>query len=751
MGKPIVYCEICGQSISAESILLENAVQIQSAYYCKECATKLNIKGVNNRKTLKKLPKKKVNIEELPDISIPKMSTRETFFTRYKKELTYLLYTFSIFIIIFSALFIIYKYALSKPNIKDISAEKCKSISELIKKTSFDSKSAYITVLDAIQRDEDILKGSACESEVFKWKEQAQAKVTEIEKQEKFFSKLQEIENNPNIEEAIAELDFLYNSNLTDTSVWNNEVRARFQDTSELLISKLWEAKKKQIEVEYLNSPYSFEDYLNQIEGFVTKYVENNKYSSKYILPKKAERIREISSFKESLKYKFERAAEEYKSSLITRLSELVKDGKCEEAEKEALNFSTKYIGTNVYKTKDELLQNIKQNCKPQEKSQTGEESPSPPPENVIYPYPGEESSKPTETEETSTSKDELQNKEDKAPQENKKSENKKYVLFNGKDKKDWVEINKNAKWQVWQGSLYGYLPKEDKNSAIIYYSSRTFKNFYISFKYKIRSGSFFVCFRMSPKNPAEKLSFLYMYKYEESTDYAEFSAKVFNNEAIVKAPQGNDGTAAFNEEVNEGYIGFMILNGTEVYFKDIVVEERPETEEELKGSIVVPLFNGKDLKKWVKSGLQAKWEVVENENAIYGENTAQKKEGGDLMSVLSVLYFDDKNFQPNWTNYTVSFEFNIAEDGFLVFGKFPTEGNANGTLISTKKGLFSPNTWYKAEVTVTEEKIVVDFLNPNISPVEEKIDNTLKGYFGFGILPGQKVYLRNIKLRFIK
>lgn len=760
MGKPIVYCEVCGKSISAESILLNDAILVQSSYYCKDCAEKLNIKG-SNKKVLKKPFKKKIDIDELPDISIQKVQEEETFFTRHKKEFTYALYSFSIFIIIFSALFIIYRYALSKPTIKDLSAQKCKEIQQLIQNSSFDSKSSYISVIDRILKGEDILKGSECEENVFMWKKQAQQKVTEMEEQEQFLAKLQEIENTSDPLSAIQQVDILYNDYSNKPYIWTNDIRARFQDTRDLVVSKLWEQKKKEISSEYLNSPYSLEDYIAQLNEFATKYIENNKYVDKYIVNKKSDKIREISSFKDRLKSKFEEKAEEYKNQLISKLSQLIKEGKCEEAEKGALNFSPKYIGTAVYKTKNELIQHIKENCKkedikeePTSKSDNVDKQDNK--DIVIYPYDQQkqEESTPSQPPEPQIRKKEgeIQSDEnqDESPPQIEKKENKKYVLFNGKDKNGWVEINKNANWKVWYGSLYGALPVQEKNSAIIYFSKKSFKNFSLSFKYRLMSGYFFVCFRMSPEKPSEKLSFIYLNNYNRTDTYAEFSAKVFNNVAVVKAPKGDDGSANFNEESEEGFIGFMLSNGAEVYFKDIEVEEITQTEEELKGAISVPLFNGKDLQKWIKSGVQAKWEVVEN--TIYAENNLEKKGDANIdMTTLSVLYFDDKKFQPDWTNYAVSFEFNIVEGGFLVFGKFPIEGSASGILISTHKGLFSPNNWYKAEVTVTPDKISINFSEPNISMPDEQIDKTLKGFFGFGVLPNQKVFLRNIKLRFIK
>ncbi len=788
MGKPIVYCEVCGKSISAESILLQDAIFVQSSYYCKECADKLNIRiNDKGKKVFKKLLKKKVDLNELPDISIQKVSEQETFFTRHRRELTYLLYSFSIFVIIFSALFIIYKYAISKPSIKDVSKEKCREILQLINNSSYNSKSNLVSLIDAIASSEDILKSSECAEEVFARKKEAQKKIEEIEDQEKFEAKLQVIESNSDPEQSMLQIDDLYNE-YSQKSMWTNYMRMRLQNTVELVIGKLWQAKKKDIELGYINSPYTLEDYINQIDKFITEYIKDSKYMPNGSSDKINEVMKDIAFFKTILRNKFENEANVYKSSLIQKISDLIKNNKCDDAEKEVLNFSTKYVGTSVYNTKSELIQHIKNNCKildkkdelPQNQGGNDIQDRS----NIhskIYPPPDdnkglsesekkmEESSSNIQDESNISSKvyppsadnkksgesekkmEQFQNSENQDKVDEKSQQkNAKYTLFNGKDKNGWVEINKNANWTVWYGSLYGTLPLRDKNPAVIYFSKKSFKNFTLSFKYRLISGYFFVCFRMSPDKPSEKFSFISLNDYNKTSDYAEFSAKIFNDNVIVEAQRGGGGTANLNEDVDEGYIGFMISNGAEVYFKDIEVKEITGTEEDLKKSITVPLFNGKDLNKWIKSGAQAKWEVIDN--AIYAENNLEKKDDNTIdMSTLSVLYFDDKQFQPDWTNYTVSFEFYIVENGFLVFGKFPTEGSAKGTLLSTHKGLFSANTWYKAEVTVTPEKIVVSFPDQDISPVEEKIDGKLTGFFGFGTLPQQKVFFRNVKLKFIE
>ncbi|MFN7182465.1 MAG: family 16 glycoside hydrolase, partial [Planctomycetota bacterium] len=323
-----------------------------------------------------------------------------------------------------------------------------------------------------------------------------------------------------------------------------------------------------------------------------------------------------------------------------------------------------------------------------------------------------------------------------------------KIEIFNGKNLDGWKIINNNANWQVWQKNLYGRLPSSDKNASSIYFTKKQFKNFYLSFQYKLISGMFYVCYYISNDNPSEKYSFIYLNNYDKTDGYATFSAKVVDDVSIVSAPQGKDGDAVLNPATKEGYIGFLITPGTEIYLKDIVVEEITQTAEELVGTIAVPLINGQDIKNWKKSGAKGEWKIVNG--TIYGENNISKKEQNTIdLSTLSVLYFDDNNFKPEWTNYTVSFEFNIAEEGFIVFGKFPTEGSASGTQITKK--LFEIGKWYQAQVIVTPSNITTKFSDENIGEVNENIDSDLKGYFGFGLLPGQKVYLRNIKLQFIK
>ncbi|MFN7181232.1 MAG: hypothetical protein ACK4NF_00955, partial [Planctomycetota bacterium] len=67
MGKAIVYCAVCGKPITAESILLEDAISVQDSYYCKECAQHLNIR-TSYKKPLRKPPKPKIDFSETLDI-----------------------------------------------------------------------------------------------------------------------------------------------------------------------------------------------------------------------------------------------------------------------------------------------------------------------------------------------------------------------------------------------------------------------------------------------------------------------------------------------------------------------------------------------------------------------------------------------------------------------------------------------------------------------------------------------------------
>ncbi len=756
MGKAIVYCAVCGKSISAESILLQDAILVQDSYYCKECAQSLNIKiSDKNKKVIKKPIRHKVDFSKIPDISIEKAPVRVTFFEKYKKEMTYILYLGSIFIIIFSTLYIVYRYAIYKPSLKMISEQKCdillKEISskDLTKEDQLQSLQHLINIIDDA---ENIIRGSRCEKEVFTFRANAKKRVEELTEEKNLISRMDDIKNKVSYGQiipqvAILELRDIYNKY---RHIWFNIVDA-FHLVSDFVIIRLWEDLSKTIESEYQNSLLSLNDYEKEIDKFVK---ENNIETGDFISDAtRSKIIPHILTFKSELKNKFEEAASKSRDLLVSEVASLTERGECDAAKAKILGFPEKYIGTNAYTAVKLLEEDIKQNCK----AKTDDTQPSDEDEKVdeqsttyvtqeVFPLPT------VKTEDAVKIEDEKEvhsvTPPSTAPTQQVEKETEKIEIFNGKNLDNWKKINNNATWQVWHKNLYGRLLSNEKDHSILYFTKKQFKNFYISFKYKLLSGMFFVCYHISQDKPSEKFSYIYLNSYDKTDEYATFTAKVFDTISMVNAPKGKNGDVVINPSLKEGFIGFLIAPGTEIYFKDIVVEEITEAPEDIKKTISVPLFNGLDIKNWVKSGAKGEWKVVEG--MIYGENNNSNKDTNTIdMSAISVLYFNDNNFKPEWTNYITSFEFKIVEDGFLVFGKFPIEGSASGTQIN--KRFFEIGKWYQAEVIVTPEKIVTKFSAEDITPVEQQVDTNLKGYFGFGVLPGQKVYLKNIKLQFIK
>jgi hypothetical protein len=752
MGKPIVYCEICGKPISGQDVILENAFNIQNTYYCKECAQNLNLKSTPKTKKISRSPTKpKINFDEAPNLEIEQAKTQETFFSKHKKELTYFLYSFSILIIILSALFIVYKYAISTPTAKDTSAKICKYLEDEIKKKSEWDERSCEHILSLISEYEEQIKGAECENRIEEIKKQVNNIYQKILERKNIYKKLDEIDKKPP-EEAIPELKIICQQ---------TDEKELIQLNLEAKIEKLWELKKQEIDKEYKNTSYSLEYYEKIIDNFQKEYLDLQEYDKCVGLQKKNEIKRNIARYRDTLHDKFEDLASEYYKSLTAEILTLVSQKKCKSAYKKIIQSSSKYLGTNEYKkTIEQLRKYLKEHCskkvkrkpKTSKKEEAKKQQPILPP--IIHPIPSEkEVTTPTQSSSTQTPDSTTQNPTQQEGQEtNQKAQEPATVVFNGKDLEGWKIINKNATWQVWNKQLYAKLTSSQKDGSLLYYPGKTFRNFQISLKYKIISGSFYIYFHMNPEKLTEKFSFLYLNDYTKTKDFATFEAKVVEGIIQVNAPQAGGGSGGINQELTEGIIGIAIFPGTEIYFKDIVIKEITKTGEELLTVTTVPLFRG-TLKNWIKTGAIATWKA-EN-NMIYGENTLEQKENNTIdLSTLSVLYYDDKNFKPEWTNFIVSFEFNIAQNGFLIFGKFPTEGSTGPAGVLASKKMFQEGKWYKAQTTVLANKITVKFLddeNNIIAENSQDIPQDTKGYFGFGILPGQKVYIKNIRLNFIK
>lgn len=747
MGRAIVYCSKCGVVINGEDIEKGRAVVIGNKYYCRKCvphdAKGLSLIG-SSRVALKQPARYQYQTgvktggvlkEFSPGVKLASYAAGGVVLILVLLVLIVILFfSRNSYIQVVPAASVaiktyneILEYKMNYPDDVDGLLSKIASSKSLFEKTEYASKIAKI------EEEARQLKLQKDEKNKL-WEEVRKLKYMSYDKPSDGLSRVKEIR-----EKA---------GKLSMGADFFQELDKLFNELNLAVITQ----KRKDIEILFKTGKITEQGVIEKLEELKKdEWVSKNPQVSK-----------EIDAAIQDVNEQLERNAQAYWESLTGEISALILNKQFQEAYNKCLNFPSKFSGTKAFEAAKKYLDVILEQKKMYEESL----------KEKVSNRSNEEQTNTTTTTTTTLSSIE-QNTEKEASNEKSSNgkalensnktteENKEIILFDKSISKNWKEywVQNEQGILVWSSigdSLYGTLPPSTKtkpvNLSIIYYAKKTFLNFILQFKFKItqaveaaEKGTFAVIAHYNKKD----ISTIAVPRARPTiNEWLSATLTVAGNQGSLTIEKHGPGDFYTADTVKEGYIGFILFPGNSIYFKDIVIKPIKDINDIVSKNY--SLIENNSLKGWEQAGFKIDWTI--KDNIISAQNNAQVDSEADPSKYYAVLYYAKTPLDID--DFEISFKFRVERGGFGIFPKYNFSGSSwGGCNVPPEKYTsytcteYDKDAWFQARVSIKKDKAIV-FL-PCYNPYTVSGPAETKGYFAFLLQPGQKMFVKDIYIKF--